>query len=113
MVTLEDKSQIEEGEADPLLNGSNVVIGPTNPKLGLETTMGQVSDSQQEEHQAKKDMDLYKLGPSDEKQMKQTTHTKKPKTKKTNMLKTSQTPGKQNTSGSKDSIGVFGGRKER
>ena len=40
MVTLEDKSQIEEGEADPLLNGSNVVIGPTNPKLGLETTMG-------------------------------------------------------------------------
>ena len=75
--------------------------------------MGRVSDSQQEGHQAERDMDLFNLGPSDEKQMKKITHTKKPKTKKTNALKTSQTPGKQNTSGSKDSIGVFGGRKER
>ena len=40
MVTLDDKIQTEEVGADPLLNGSNAVIGPTNPKSVMETTMG-------------------------------------------------------------------------
>ena len=71
--------------------------------------MGRVSDSQQEGHQAERDMDLFNLGPSDEKQMKKITHTKKPKTKKTNALKTSQTAGKQSNIGSGDSISGFVG----
>ena len=40
MVTLDDKIQTEEVGADPPLNGSNAVIGPTNPKSVMETTMG-------------------------------------------------------------------------
>ena len=46
--------------------------------------------------QAEKEMELLNLGPSDEKQIKKLTYSKKPKAKKTNTLKTLITSGKRN-----------------